>query len=101
MNQERLLKVIVSPHLSEKANDVAEKYRQIVFKVLLDATKPEIKAAVEQLFNVKVDAVRTTTVKGKRRRFGRFSGKQNDWKKAYVKLAEGYDIDFATVETKG
>ncbi|MFT6791460.1 MAG: large subunit ribosomal protein L23 [Cellvibrionaceae bacterium] len=96
MNQERLYKVLLAAVVSEKATLQADIARQFVFKVLKDSTKPEIKAAVEKRFNVKVEFVRTSVVKGKtkRTRFG--VGKQSDWKKAYVKLAEGHDIDFAT-----
>ena len=95
MNQERLLKVLLAPVVSEKAVGSAEVSSQVVFKVIKDASKPEIKAAVEKMFDVKVDSVRTLVMKGKtkRTRFG--LGKRSDWKKAYVKLAEGHDIDFA------
>ncbi|MNT53681.1 50S ribosomal protein L23 [compost metagenome] len=72
---------------------VAEKNQQVVFRVVANATKPEIKAAVELLFNVKVDGVSTLNVKGKSKRFGRFVGKRKDWKKAYVSLAQGQEID--------
>lgn len=95
MNQERLMKVIVAPVITEKAQLVADKHHQIVFKVLPDACKNEIKAAVEQLFKVKVDAVRVANVKGKQKRFGQMQGKRKDWKKAYVSLAEGHDIKFS------
>ncbi len=95
LSNERLYKVLLSPVVSEKAVGQADVVSQAVFKVVKDAKKPEIKAAVEKLFNVKVEGVRTLTVKGKtkRTRFG--MGKRSDWKKAYVKLAEGHDIDFA------
>lgn len=98
MNQERTLKVLLGPHISEKATVVAEEHGQYVFKVAKDATKPEIKKAVEQLFEVSVKAVRTAVVKGKtkRTRFG--MGKRSDWKKAYVSLEQGQEIDFADAE---
>jgi large subunit ribosomal protein L23 len=95
MNQERLMKVLLSPVVSEKAAMAADTSRQYAFKVTTDATKPEIAAAVELLFDVKVDNVRTVLVKGKRKRFGQVQGKRSDWKKAYVRLQEGQDIDFA------
>jgi large subunit ribosomal protein L23 len=95
MSQERLYKILLAPVVSEKAVGSAESTNQVAFKVVRDADKGEIKAAVEKMFNVKVDGVRTLIVKGKtkRTRFG--MGKRSDWKKAYVKLAEGHDIDFA------
>ena len=98
MNQERMYQVLVGPHISEKAAIVADSNNQFVFKVAVDATKAEVKKAVEQLFKVKVDNVRTLKVKGKvkRNRFG-YSTKPT-WKKAYVRLEQGQDIDFATVE---
>ena len=94
MSQERLLQVLLAPHVSEKATMIAEKHRQVVFKVRRDANKLEIKKAVEGLFNVKVESVNTTLTKGKNKRFGRFEGKRSDWKKAYVTLAQGQEIDF-------
>ena len=93
MNQERLLKVILAPVVSEKCNMLAEKRNQMVFKVLKDATKVEIKAAIEQLFNVKVASVKTTTTKGKAKRFGRTIGRRSDVKKAYVSLVAGQELD--------
>ena len=98
MNQERIFQVLVGPHVSEKAAIVADQSNQYVFKVAVDATKAEVKKSVEQLFKVKVNAVRTLKVKGKvkRNRFG-FSTKPT-WKKAYVRLEQGQDIDFAVVE---
>ena len=98
MNQERTYKVLLGPHISEKATVVAEEHGQYVFKVAKDATKLEIKKAVEQLFEVSVKAVRTAVVKGKtkRTRFG--MGKRSDWKKAYVSLEQGQEIDFADAE---
>ncbi len=93
MNEARLFEVIRAPHISEKGTRVAEKNRQIVFKVALDASKDEIKAAVEHAFSVKVQAVRTLRVKGKPKR----QGHRKDWKKSYVTLAPGHDIDFTGV----
>ena len=95
MSQERLYKILLAPVVSEKAVGSAEVTNQVVFKVAKDAQKGEIKAAVEKMFDVKVEGVRTLVIKGKtkRTRFG--IGKRSDWKKAYVKLAEGQDIDFA------
>ncbi len=94
MNQERLMKVLMAPHISEKSSVAADRDNQIVFKVANDATKPEIKQAVELLFGVKVDRVRVSNVKGKTKRFGATVGRRNDWKKAYVTLQEGQEIDF-------
>ena len=89
MNQERLLKILLAPHVSEKSNRVAERYNQVVFKVTSDATKPEIRDAVELLFKVKVKGVTVVNVKGKRKRFGSTFGRRSDWKKAYVSLEAG------------
>ena len=95
MNQERIMQVLLAPHISEKTAVLADSDRQHVFKVLPTATKTEIKQAVESLFNVKVEQVRVLNVKGKTKRFGQRNGKRSDWRKAYVKLVEGQDIDFA------
>lgn len=95
MNQERLMQVILAPVVSEKSTMVAEKNQQVVFRVTGDATKPEIKAAVELLFNVKVQGVSTVNVKGKTKRFGRTTGRRKDWKKAYVSLVPGQELDLA------
>lgn len=95
MNQERIYQVLLGPHISEKATVVAEKNRQFVFRVRPDANKLEIKAAVEKLFNVKVEAVNTTITKGKSKRFGRGMGRRSDMKKAYVSLKDGFDLDFS------
>lgn len=92
INKARLMKVLKSPHISEKATSMAEKQRQFAFKVLLDADKIEIKQAVELLFEVKVDSVQTCRYQGKRKNFGRTRGKRAQWKKAYVVLKEGFDI---------
>jgi large subunit ribosomal protein L23 len=93
MNQERLLKVLVAPQISEKAMHLNMNLNQVTFRVLPDATKSEVKGAVELLFNVKVDAVRVARVKGKVKRFGRKLGRRSDWKKAYVSLQSGYSIE--------
>lgn len=98
MNEERLLKVLVGPHVSEKATVLADAANQHVFKVVPDATRGEIKAAVEKLFEVQVSSVRVVNMKGKRKRFGRFEGRRNNWKKAYVTLAAGQDIALAGSE---
>ena len=94
IREERLLKVLKAPHISEKSTMVAEKLNTIVFKVATDASKAEIKAAVEKLFEVKVEAVRTLNVVGKTKRTGSRMGRRSDWKKAYVTLKAGQDIDF-------
>ena len=95
---ERLMTVLVAPHVSEKSSRMAERDNQVVFRVLRDASKPEIKAAVELMFEVKVDAVQVVNVMGKAKRFGGRPGRRSDWKKAYVKLAQGQTIDFAGAE---
>ncbi|AQP99943.1 MULTISPECIES: 50S ribosomal protein L23 [Pseudoalteromonas] len=94
IREERLLKVIVAPHISEKSTIAAEENNTIVFKVSNDATKAEIKVAVEKLFEVEVTGVRTLNVKGKTKRTGARFGRRNDWKKAYVTLKEGSELDF-------
>lgn len=96
MSQDRLMKILLAPVVSEKASLVADKHRQIVFKVMRDANKSEIKKAVELMFDVKVDSVQVVNQKGKTKRFGKTSGRRSDVKKAYVKLHEGSDIEFAT-----
>lgn len=93
MKQERLLQVILAPIVSEKSTMLSEKHRQMAFRVSRDATKPEIKRAVEVLFSVTVEGVSTVNVKGKVKRFGRSTGRRSDWKKAYVSLVEGQEID--------
>lgn len=95
MNQERIYQVLLAPHISEKATLVADKSSQYVFRVAADATKPEIKKAVESLFEVKVHSVQTVNIKGKTKRTARGMGKRNDVRKAYVRLVAGQDIDFA------
>jgi len=99
MNQERIMKVLLAPHVSEKTTRAAEEGNQVVFRVLPDATKPEIKKAVELLFDVTVTSVQVSNMKGKLKRFGQSIGRRKDWKKAYVKLAEGQDIDFVGSES--
>jgi large subunit ribosomal protein L23 len=98
LNQERLLQVILAPQITEKATYVADKNQQIAFKVLPDATKPEIKAAVELVFKVEVQGVTVANVKGKTKRAGRMLGRRKDWKKAYVSLKPGQEINFAAGE---
>ncbi len=96
--QDRLLQVILDPQITEKATMVADKYQQIAFRVRTDATKPEIKAAVEMVFKVEVEAVTVANVKGKEKRAGRVMGRRKDWKKAYVSLKPGQEINFAAGE---
>ncbi len=98
MNSERLTKVILGPVVAEKASRVAENHNQVVLKVLPSANKLEIKKAVEMLFDAKVDSVTTTNVKGKTKRSGQTMGKRSDWKKAYVTLEAGTDINFLDAE---
>jgi large subunit ribosomal protein L23 len=94
MNQQRLMQVLLAPQISEKATYVADKHEQVVFRVASDATKPEVKAAVELLFKVTVKSVQIAVVKGKQKKFGRFMGSRNNWKKAYVCLNAGQEINF-------
>ena len=97
MNAERKYQVIVGPHVSEKSASLAElKNKQIVFKVLPTATKHEIKEAVEILFKVKVDCVRVLNMKPEKKMFGRTAGTRKAWKKAYVSLQAGFDVNFST-----
>ena len=95
MMQYQLAGVIESPIISEKSNLAAEKYKQFVFKVQKQATKKQVKGAVEMMFSVEVDSVHVLNVKGKQKKFGRSLGQRSDWKKAYVKLKPGHDIDFS------
>jgi large subunit ribosomal protein L23 len=97
---ERLLQVLLAPQISEKSTYVADKHDQVIFKVARNATKPEIKAAVEMLFKVEVKSVQVSNVKGKTKRFGRFIGRRDHWKKAYVCLKPGQEIDFTAGEVK-
>jgi large subunit ribosomal protein L23 len=101
--KERLMQVLLAPQVSEKSTFIGEKHNQYVFRVAADATKPEIKAAVELMFKTKVRAVQVANVKGKEKRFGRFVGRRRHWKKAYVSLMPGPDgkkqeITFQTPE---
>ncbi len=91
----RTFTVLLGPHVSEKSTMAADKHRQIVFKVRPDAKKSEIKTAVETLFKVKVGNVTSINVKGKTKRFKQVEGRRKNWKKAFVTLKEGYDIEFA------
>lgn len=95
MNNERVMKVLLAPHVSEKSTIVADQNRQFVFQVMRDASKSEIKQAVEHLFNVEVQAVRVCNAKGKLKRFGQLFGRRNHSKKAYVTLKPGFDIEYA------
>ena len=98
MNQERVFQVLQSPHVSEKAAVAADMNNQYVFKVSVDATKAEVKKAVEQLFKVNVNKVSTLRVKGKVKRNKHGFSTKSTWKKAYVRLEQGQDIDFASVD---
>lgn len=98
MNPERLLMILRAPHTSEKTTIIAEKNKQFTFKVLKNATKNEIKQAVEHMFNVKVSGVSVVNVKGKKKRFKQLAGQRSDWKKAFVTLHPGSDIDFTVAE---
>ena len=95
---ERLMNVVLAPVVSEKSTLVADKNRQYVFRVADGATKPEVKAAIELLFKTKVQSVTVSNVKGKAKRFGRFMGRRRNWKKAYVRLAAGQEINFSATE---
>ena len=104
-NTERLMKVLLAPVVSEKGTFVGEKNNQYLFRVVTDATKPEIKAAVELMFSTKdkkieVVSVQVSNVLGKEKRFGRFIGRRKDWKKAYVRLMPGQEINFVAGEAK-
>ena len=92
------MSVVLAPVVSEKSTFVADRNRQYVFRVADDATKPQIRAAVELMFKTRVDSVTVANVRGKERRFGRLSGRRRSWKKAYVRLAEGQEINFAATE---
>ena len=94
MNQQRLMQVLLAPQISEKETYVADKNEQVIFRVASDATKPEVKAAVELLFKVSVESVQIANVKGKQKRFGRHMGSRKGWKKAYVCLKPGQEINF-------
>ncbi len=98
MNEERLLKVIIAPHISEKGTMLADKFRQFIFKIENNATKIEVKKAIEFLFKVEVDSVQICNVKGKKKIFKQVPGRRKNWKKAYVTLKEGYDLEFIGAE---
>ena len=95
INKYQLAGVLEAPIISEKSTNAAEKTRQFVFKVQKQATKKQVKNAVEIMFGVEVDSVQILNVKGKQKRVGRSLGQRSDWKKAYVKLKSGYDIEFS------
>jgi large subunit ribosomal protein L23 len=97
-NIDQLMNVVLAPVVSEKSTFVADKNRQYVYRVAADAPKPEIKAAIELMFKTKVENVTVLNVHGKERRFGRMVGRRRNWKKAYVRLAEGQEINFAATE---
>lgn len=97
MNVERLMQVVLAPIVTEKATNIAEKNQQIAFRVAPDATKPEIKAAVELLFKVEVKSVQVLNQQGKTKRFGRFTGRRRNERKAYVSLQDGQELDFSEV----
>ena len=98
LQDQRIMQVLLAPTISEKSTYVGEKHNQVVFRVIQDATKPEIKAAVELLFKVKVKGVQVSNVKGKEKRFGKFMGRRRNWKKAYVSLMPGQEINFQAAE---
>jgi large subunit ribosomal protein L23 len=98
MNQERLMNVLLEPHISEKSTMAAEQGNQVVFKVVPNATKTEIKKAVELLFNVDVEGVQIANLKGKTKRTMHGMGRRKDWKKAYVRIKAGQDINFVGAE---
>ncbi len=97
MNKERLMNVLLEPRITEKSSLLGDKYNQFVFKVAKNASKPEIKQAVELMFEVEVDSVQVNNVKGKNKSYKNTSGRRSDWKKAYVKLKPGSNIDFMGV----
>jgi large subunit ribosomal protein L23 len=92
---ERLMTLLLAPVISEKGTRIADKYEQVVFRVAQDATKPQVKAAVELMFKVDVESVQISNVRGKQKRFGQFMGRRRNWKKAYVSLKPGQEINFA------
>ena len=94
-SNEHLMTVLLAPIVSEKGTYVADKHEQVIFRVASDATKPEVKAAVELLFKVEVESVQMANVKGKEKRFGKFMGRRQGWKKAFVCLKPGQEINFA------
>lgn len=99
-SQERLMQVVLAPQVSEKATYIAEKHNQVIFRVVQDATKAEIKAAVELMWkvqNIEVESVQVANIKGKEKRFGRFMGRRSNWKKAYVNIKAGQEINFSEI----
>jgi large subunit ribosomal protein L23 len=92
---ERLMTVLLAPVVSEKGTYIGDKYDQVIFRVMQNATKPEVKAAVELMFKVQVESVQISNVKGKQKRFGTHAGRRRNWKKAYVSLKPGQEINFA------
>ena len=94
MSDSALYNVILAPHVSDKGTKLADTASQVVFKVAVDATKPQIRRAIEKLFSVEVESVQVVRQKGKQKNFGRIAGKRKDWKKAYIRLKPGQDIDF-------
>jgi large subunit ribosomal protein L23 len=98
MSQERIMQVLLAPHVSEKSTLAADRVHQYVFKVLPSASKAEIKKAVETMFSVQVTQVRALNQQGKQKRHGQHQGRRGHWKKAYVKLAPDHDINFAGAE---
>ena len=95
MNDEQIMSILIAPHVSEKSTRVADGSNQVTFRVRKDARKPEIQRAVEKMFNVEVESVSVLNVKGKKKGFrGRNQGRRSDWRKAYVRLKRGHDIDF-------
>jgi len=97
MNQERMYKVLLGAHISEKATVIADEANQFVFKVAKDATRPEIREAVEKIYDVSVKNVTVLNVKGKVKKTQRGVSKKPSWKKAYVRLEDGHDIDFSEI----
>ena len=104
-SQDRLMQVLLKPQVSEKATFIVEKNNQIIFRVVQDATKPEIRAAVELMWKsqkIEVTGVQVSNVKGKEKRFGRFMGRRTNWKKAYVSIKSGQEINFSeTAQVEG
>ncbi len=98
MNDQRLYQILLAPHISEKTATAAEMQGRHAFRIATDASKLEVRNAVEKLFKVDVKSVQIVNVKGKTKRFGQSMGKRSDWKKAIVRLAEGQDLDFMSIE---
>tara|TARA_B100001179_G_scaffold125874_1_gene90155 strand:+ start:690 stop:1001 length:312 start_codon:yes stop_codon:yes gene_type:complete len=98
IRHDQIRTILIEPHVSEKTTLLNQENGQIAFKVRSDSNKKQIKRAVEEMFNVKVSSVKTVSVKGKKKRMGMRSGKTNNWKKAYIKLAEGQNLDFMNTE---